>query len=245
MICLEGFVKEFVRLLTQTHEYQSRLLESIDGLYKYEFVQTKGEEHFDLMKVVFMEYIGIPFLDVLSKGHSVIKIGEPPLLDNIVNSWCDFKPEENRVVFFLQSTLLTNDIVTKEERDAEKDDLKLYLKLMDGRYLSLVNVTAQNLGAALAIKLYAEWLDGMPPKVNIADYYPVCGNCMNCKDNLERYRQVFEREIVKFIEDKTGCVLDRKEYKKDGTGFCRFFQRATLPDIGRTIAIYKDFIAEG
>jgi len=225
--------------LSQRAVYESTLIEADTDIYKYQFAQIEGDTDFDLMGVVFKEFIELPILRKMERGEAVISMAQSPLLNNIVRINVTEKEDEHLILYSISGSLLANKIVSIEENNI--DDKFVYIKLNDGTAIRLVNASDRNLSMVIFLHIITDLLDGMKPIVDPANYNPCCRTCVFQAENIKYYLGLLEEDYRDEIKLREGCVLGRENYDVERNEVeCEYYIRNTYPDTTDIFAVIMD-----
>lgn len=214
-------------------------MEENTDIYKYQFKQIEGDTDFDLMRVVFKEFIELPILRKMERGEAIINMAQSPLLNNIVRINVTEKVDEHLILYSISGSLLANKIIPIEEVDAE--DKYVYIKLNDGTAIRLVNASDRNLSMVIFLHIIVDLLDGMKPSVDPSDYTPCCRTCVFQAENIKYYLGLLEEDYRDEIKTRSGCVLNRENYDVDRNEVeCEYYIRNTYPDTTDILAVIMD-----
>lgn len=225
--------------MSQRAVYESKLIETDTDILKYQFGQIEGDTDFDLMRVVFKEFIELPILRKMERGEAVISMAQSPLLNNIVRVNVAEKTNEHLILYSISGSLLANKIVPIEESNAE--DKYVYIKLNDGTAIRLINASDRNLSMVIFLHIITDLLDGMKPSVDPSDYIPCCRTCVFQAENMKYYLGLLEEDYRDEIKTRVGCVLGRENYDVDrNEAECEYYIRNTYPDTADIFAVIMD-----
>jgi len=225
--------------LSQKAVYESKLIAADVDIFKYQFEQIEGDTDFDLMQVVFKEFIELPILRKMERGEAIISMTQSPLLNNIVRVNVTEKASDHLILYSISGSLLANKIVPMEEIGEE--DKYVYIKLNDGTAIKLVNASDRNLSMVIFLHIITDLLNGMKPSVNPVDYNPCCRTCVFREENMKYYVGFLEEDYRDEIKNKIGCVLGRENYDVDRNEVeCEYYIRNTYPDTTDIFAVIMD-----
>jgi len=225
--------------LSQRAVYESKLIGTDIDILKYQFEQIEGDTDFDLMRVIFKEFIELPILRKMERGEAIINMAQSPLLNNVVRVNVTEKVREHLILYSVSSSLLANKIIPIEEVNTE--DKYVYIKLNDGTAIRLVNASDRNLSMVIFLHVVADLLDGMKPIIDPTSYNPCCHTCVFQTENIKYYLGLLEEDYRDEIKTRVGCVLGRENYDVDRNEVeCEYYIRNTYPDTADVFAVIMD-----